>query len=197
MPLARVYFGVPGPGLRRHAPRRARPRRPDPGRRQGEPAPPAARPRGAARAGRRGVHARRSSAARRSASAGRRSGPASTIARVEAAYLEELEKLATEAPSRGRAGAREGADRGRRAGLARAGRGARGPAVDVRDAVRRPGPHQHDAAALPRGDRRADPRRGPGDLPRRQPAGPDLRAEDLADASGRRRDGETDEEEAA
>ena len=33
----------------------------------------------------------------------------------------------------------EGADRGRRAGRARARRGARRPAVDVRDAVRRPG----------------------------------------------------------
>ena len=39
------------------------------------------------------------------------------------------------------------------------GRGAGRPALDVRDAVRRPGPHQPDAAALPVGHRRATSRR--------------------------------------
>ena len=85
-PAAARLRRVPGAGLRRPAARRARPRRPDPGRRQGQPAQPAARPRRADRPGRRAVHASGSSAARRSRPAGRRSGPASPVARVEAAF---------------------------------------------------------------------------------------------------------------
>ena len=49
---------VPGAGLRRHPARRARPGRPDPVGRQGQPAQPASRPRRADRPGRRAVHAR-------------------------------------------------------------------------------------------------------------------------------------------
>ncbi len=51
----------------------------------------------------------------------------------------------------GRAGPRVRAHRGRRARRPAAGRGAGRPAVDVRDPVRRSGPHQPDAAALPVG----------------------------------------------
>ena len=63
------------------------------------------------------------------------------------------------AGQRRRAGPGLRADRGRRAGRAPAGRGAGRPAVDVRDAVRRPRPHQPDAAALPGGDAGGDPSR--------------------------------------
>ena len=49
---------VPGAGLRRHPARRARPGRPDPVGRQGQPAQPAPRPRRADRPGRRALHAR-------------------------------------------------------------------------------------------------------------------------------------------
>ena len=59
----------------------------------------------------------------------------------------------------GRARAREGADGGRRARRSPARGGAGGPPLDVRDAVRRSGPDQPDAAPLPRGDGRADPGR--------------------------------------
>ena len=83
--------------------------------REGQPAPPPARPRGADRPGRRALHARASSAARRSAPAGRPSGRASTVERVEAAFHEELERLADRARHRRRAGPRAGAHRGRRA----------------------------------------------------------------------------------
>ena len=89
---------------------------------------------------------------RRSAPAGRRSGPASRSARVEAALHEELERLAVEPVIGRRAGPGVRADRGRRAGRPAAGRGASRPAVDVRDAVRRPGAHQPDARPLPVGD---------------------------------------------
>ena len=79
------------------------------------------------------------------------------------------------AAERGRARTGQGAHGGRRARRARAGGGARGPPVDVRDPVRRPGLHQHAAAALPVRDRGADPRRRAGGVPRRQPGGADLR----------------------
>ena len=50
--------------------------------------------------------------------------------------------------------------------------------VDVRDAVRRPGPDQHACCrATSSVTAGADPRRGPGGLPRRQPGRPDLRAQ--------------------
>ena len=66
---------------------------------------------------------------------------------------------------RRRARARLRAHRVRRARRAPAGRGAGRPAVDVRDAVRRPGPDQPDAAALPRGDAGRHPRGRGGDVP--------------------------------
>ena len=102
--------------------------------------------------------------------------PGVDVARVEAAFHEELATPDDRARQRRRAGTGQGADRGRRAGLAPAGRGARRPAVDVRDAVRRPGPDQHDAAALPGGHPGGDPRRGGRGLPAGQPAGADLPA---------------------
>ena len=108
------------------------------------------------------------------------------------------------ARQRRRAGPGQGADRVRRAGRPPARRGAGRPAVDVRDAVRRPGADQPDAAALPGGDPRGDPRRRGGRLPARQPAGPDLparghdRGRRRALARGRRsRRDRTDEEVAA
>ena len=61
------------------------------------------------------------------------------------------------ADHRRRAGPGAGADRDRGAGRPPAGRGAGRPPVDVRDPVRRPGPDQPDAAALPGGHRGADP----------------------------------------
>ena len=164
---ARVHR-VPRAGVRRHAPRCARPRRPAARGRQGQPPPPAARARRAPRPGRRGVHApvhRRGVGVHRLGDrpAGRRHRD----------RRGGLSRGAGEArvggPDRGRARPGEGAHRGRRAGLARAGRGASRPPVDVRDAVRRPRAHQHPAAALPVGHGRADPRRGARRVPRRQP----------------------------
>ena len=96
-PAAARLLRVPRAGLRRPAARRARARRPDPRRRQGQPAPSPARPRGADRAGRRAVHAR----VHRRRVDHRRLGDgparASTSTRVEAAYEEELERLAPRA----------------------------------------------------------------------------------------------------
>ena len=115
VPLPRVYFGVPRAGLRRPPARRARHRRPDPRRRQGQPPPS------------RGSSARSGSPRTSRCSRCRFIGGASIAAgwatvrpgvdsrRVEAAYLEELERLAPRAADRRRARAREGADRGRRA----------------------------------------------------------------------------------
>ena len=80
------------------------------------------------------------------------------------------------AGQRRRAGTGQGADRSRRAGRAPARRGAGRPALDVRDAVRRSGAHQPDAAALPGGHPRSDPRRGGGRLPAGQPGRPDVPA---------------------
>ena len=63
VPLPRIYVAFRAPGLRRPPARRARHRRPDPRRREGEPPRPAARPRRADRAGRgdlqHGLHRRR------------------------------------------------------------------------------------------------------------------------------------------
>ena len=149
-PAAARLHRVPGAGVRRPPPRRARPRLAAPRRRQGQPSPPPPRPRRAAGPGRRGVHAPASSAARRCASAGRRSGPASTSTTVEAAYLEELEKLAAEAPTDDELDRAKALTEADELGALAARRGARRPAVDVRDPVRRPGAHQHAPAALPR-----------------------------------------------
>ena len=75
-PAAAHLPRLPRPGLRRSPAGRARSRRPDPRRRQGQPAPSPARPRRADRPGRRAVHARASSAAPRSRPAGPRSARA-------------------------------------------------------------------------------------------------------------------------
>ena len=83
-PAAPDLLRLPGAGARRRAPRRDRGGDPDPGRRQGQPAPSPARPRRADRPGRRRRSASGSSAARRSGPAGRPSGRASPIERVEA-----------------------------------------------------------------------------------------------------------------
>ena len=175
---------VPGAGVRRPAARRARPGRPDPVGRQGQPAQPAARPRGADRPGRRAVHARVHRRRVGHARAGPRSGPGVSVERVEAALHRGARTADDRARQRRRAGPRQGADRGRRARRPPARRGAGRPAVDVRDAVRRPGAHQPDAAALPGGHAGGDPRRRRGGVPARQPAGPDLPAR--GPAGGRR-----------
>ena len=102
------------------------------------------------------------------------------------------------ARQRRRAGPGQGADRDRGARRAPAGRGAGRPAVDVRDAVRRPGPDQPDAAALPGGDGGGDPRGRGGRVPAGQPGRPDLPARRLqpadvtlpADEAGERDDAE-------
>ena len=157
VPLPRVYVGFRAPVFGDHAARRPRHRRPDPRRRQGQPAPSPARPRRADRPGRRAVRARlrrrgvdlrrlgdgpagrrRSSGSRPRSTRSSSGSPASRsrddeLARARA--LIETEEL----------------------GALVAGRGAGRPAVDVRDPVRRPGPDQPDAAALPGGHRRADP----------------------------------------
>ena len=80
--------------------------------------------------------------------------PGVAVARVEAAFHRGARAADHRARQRRRAGPGQGADRGGRARRAPAGRGARRSAVDVRDAVRRPGPHQPDAAALPGGHAR-------------------------------------------
>ena len=146
------------------AARRPRHRRPGPRRRQGLAPPPPARPRRADRPGRRARRRSASSAGRRSASAGRPSGRAIPVERVEAALHEELERLGARADQRRRArpGPRPDRDRGARRPVA--GRGAGRSALDVRDAVRRSGPDQPDAAALPGGHGRADPGRRRGDV---------------------------------
>ena len=104
VPLPRVYVGFRAPGLRRPAARRPRRGRPDPGRRQGQPAPSPPGPRRADRPGRRPVHARVRRRRVDLSPAGRPSARASTVERVEAAFHEELERLARRAGQRRRAG---------------------------------------------------------------------------------------------
>ena len=128
-----------------------------------------------------GVHRRRA----RSPPAGRRPGRASTSTRVEAAYHEELERLAPRARHRRRAGAR--ARRSSRptswarcSGSRSAPTGCRctRPCSTIPDLI------NHDAAALPRGHRRSRSATSP-----RSCSAPDNRARpDLpAEAGGRRR----------
>ena len=109
VPLPRVYFGFRAPVFGDPPARRARPRRPAAGRAAraagstGGSCATSGSPR-TSRCSRSG-----SSAARRSRPAGRRSGRASTIATVEAAYLEELERLARSCVIGRRARPRQGA----------------------------------------------------------------------------------------
>ena len=110
-PAAARLLRVPGAGLRRPAPRRARHRRPDPRRRQGQPAPSPARPRGADRPGRRAVHARLHRRRVDLRRLGDRPAGRRRSTRVEAAFHEELERLAPRPRERRRAGAGQGADR--------------------------------------------------------------------------------------
>ena len=121
------------------------------------------------------------------------------IARVEAVYLEELERLAAEAPSDdelARAKALTEADE--LGSLARVEERADRLSMyatlfDDPELINTLLPRY---LAVTGG---ADPGRCPGDLPRRQPGGPDLRAQDLG-ARGRAADavdGATDGEEAA
>ena len=112
-----------------------------------QPAPSASRPRGADRPGRRAVHAR-VRRRRRSRPAGRRS-PASRCPRSRRPPRGAGADRAG-AGLAGRAGACESADRERGAGRPQQGRGAGRPPLDVRDAVRRPGPRQPDARPVPR-----------------------------------------------
>ena len=83
--------------------------------------------------------------------AGRPPGPGVAIERRRNGVPRGARADRSRAGHRRRAGAGARAHRGRRARRAPAGRGAGRPAVDVRDAVRRPGPDQPDAAALPGG----------------------------------------------
>ena len=147
-------------GLRRPAARRARGRRPDPRRRQGQPAPSAARPRRADRPGRRAVHAR----LRRRRVDLRRLGDGPPgrrrSRRVEAAFHEELERLAAEPVT----------DDELAAGKALIEADELGALQRVEERADRlsmyatlfddPELINEHAAALPRGHRRADPRRG-------------------------------------
>ena len=141
-PAAARLHRVPGPGLRGSPARRPRHRHADPLRRQGEPPAQAAGPRGAAGPGRRGVHA----AVRRRRLDHRGLGhrPAGRRHRGRRGRLPRGAGAAGlgGAVAR-RARAREGPHRGRRARRAVPRGGARRPAVDVRDAVRRPGARQH------------------------------------------------------
>ena len=130
--------------------------------------------------------------------------PGVPVARVEAALHEELERLATELVSDDELARAKALTEADELGRAPARRGAGRPPVDVRHAVRRPGADQPDAAALPGGHPRGDPRRGGGRLPAGQPAGPDVparghdRGRRGALARGRRADEpRTDEEVAA
>ena len=174
---------LPCAGLRRPAARCARPGRPDPVGREGEPAEPPPGARRADRPGRGDLHARVHR--RRLDHRGLGDRPAGRPGRARRGRPPRGARAARHrARQRRRAGARQGADRGRRAGRPAARRGARRPPVDVRDAVRRPGPDQPDAAALPGGHARGDPRRRGGRLPAGQPGRPDLPAGGL---DGRRR----------
>ena len=89
--------GFRAPVFGDHAPRRARPRRPAPRRRQGQPAASPARPRRAARPGRRGVHARRSSAAPRSCVGWATVRPGVDLDARRGGLPEELERIAPRA----------------------------------------------------------------------------------------------------
>ena len=178
---------LPRAGLRRSPPGRARGRRPDPRRWQGQPAASPARPRRADRPGRRAVHAR---VHRRRVDPGRLGhGPPGRDGRAGRGGAARGARAARHrSGQRRRAGPRLRPDRGGRARRAPARRGTRRPAVDVRDAVRRPEPHQRDAAALPGGDAGGDPRGRGRDVPARQPARADLPARDAAGRfRGRRR----------
>ena len=96
VPLPRVHVGFRAPVVRRPAARCARPGRPDPGGRQGQPARSPAGPRRADRPGRRDLHAR---VHRRRVGHGRLGdGPAGRLGRRASRRrsIEELERLATE-----------------------------------------------------------------------------------------------------
>ena len=141
VPLPRVYFGLPGAGLRRSQARRPRCRGADPRRRQGEPAasPPGARR--ADRPGRRALHAglHRRRVGHRGLGdrpSGRRRGAGRGSLRGGARAAGQGTR------HRRRAGTGQGPDRGRRARRAPAGRGASRSAGDVRHAVRRSGSDQ-------------------------------------------------------
>ena len=84
--------------------------------------------------------------------------------RVEAAFHEELERIAREPVSDDELARAKALIESDELGALAAGRGAGRPAVDVRDAVRRPGPRQRHAAALPRRHRRATSRRVAADV---------------------------------
>ena len=120
--------------------------------------------------------------------------PGVDLATVEAAYLEELERLGRELLTDDELARAKALTEADELGALAAGRGARGPAVDVRDAVRRPGPDQQ---LLPRylsmtaEQIRDVAARG---VPRRQPRRPDVRAG--PQTAGRRRASD-DREEAA
>ena len=96
--------------------------------------------------------------------------PGVDVDRVEAAYLEELERIAREPVTDDELARAKALVETERARRAPAGRGARRPALDVRDAVRRSGPDQPRARrATSRSPRRTiRGRRGRG-VPRRQP----------------------------
>ena len=150
VPLPRVYVGVPGARLRRPAARGARHGQPDPRGREGEPPGPPARAHGAHRPGRGAVQPR----LRRRRLDGRRLGdrPARHRSGAGGGGLPRGARPPDHrARHRRRARPRPRARGGRGARLPPACRGAGRPPLDVRDAVRRPGHDQHDAAALPRG----------------------------------------------
>ena len=143
-PAAARLRRLPRAGVRRHAARRARHRLAGPRRRQGQPAPPAPRPRRADRPGRRPVHARLRR--RRSIAAGWATvRPGVEVSRVEAALHEELERIGREPVTDDELARARALIESDELGALEPGRGAGRPALDVRDAVRRPGPDQPDA----------------------------------------------------
>ena len=78
--------------------------------------------------------------------------PGVEVGRVEAALHEELERIGREPVTDDELERARALIESDELGALGARRGARRPAVDVRDAVRRSGSDQPDAAALPRGD---------------------------------------------
>ncbi len=100
--------------------------------------------------------------------------PGISVDRVEAAFHEELERLAVEPVSDDElARARALIEADELGGPPTSG-GARRPAVDVHDAVRSPCAHQRDARPLSRGHAGGHPRGRGGHVPTRQPARLDL-----------------------
>ena len=170
-----IHVGLPGARLRRPAPRRPRPRRPDPRR--------AARAAGSTGGSSATSGSPRTSRSSRSASpaAHRSTAGWATVrpgvdrrARRGGASSRSSSGIATRARQRRRARAGQGADRVRRARAPCSGSRSEPTGLSMYATLfDDPGPHQPDAAALPRRDARGRSATCARDgLPARQPGGP-------------------------